>query len=268
MNYNKAIHILNLSRNFNYKDLKKAYYKKSLETHPDKSSNDINDSNNFIIVKEAYEYLYQYLDFNEKCKDNIQNNKKNNENDLLMNNMYNLILQYLFFYFNFFYSIIQYNNIDKVIVLKPTIGDLLLHNFYKLKIFNKYYYLPLWYNNIIIKNEFIINIKHNVSKSYLIKNKIITYNNIKYIKKNIIFIIDKNDEYYNNINNHYDLLEFIDDKFNISTFKINIKNKITFNKNQTIFYNCGCSIYPLIYIYNNNTQYYGSIKSDIIIQYN
>ena len=263
MNFNRAIYILNLSHDFNYKELKRAYHKKSLETHPDK--NNLSDNkNDFIMVKDAYEYLQKYLKFNEK---QTKEQTKKQCNDKLINDIYNIILHYLFFYFNLFYDLIHYNNIDRVIVLKPSICDVLLHNFYKININDQSYYLPLWYNNIIIKNECIINIKNNNTNHFLFKNKIITKNNIKYVKKNIIFMIYKNDDYYRNINNHYDLLAFLNDNYNISTFKINIKNEIIYNKNQILFKNCGCSMYPLIYTYKNDTHYSTNIKGDIVIEY-
>jgi len=57
MNFNNAIEILELQKNFTKKDLKKAYYKKALKYHPDKNNGDKDKEDLFKEINEAYLFL-------------------------------------------------------------------------------------------------------------------------------------------------------------------------------------------------------------------
>lgn len=65
--FRRHLNVLGLKSSYNEQELKKAYYKKALLYHPDKTKN--NDDSEFKKVNEAYQYLKYYLenkDFNER----------------------------------------------------------------------------------------------------------------------------------------------------------------------------------------------------------
>ena len=62
MNYNDACNILNLMHPFSNKELKQNYYIKALEYHPDKNQQ-INATEKFQEISEAYNYLNEYKDY-------------------------------------------------------------------------------------------------------------------------------------------------------------------------------------------------------------
>ena len=68
MNFDKAIEILELERNFNRKDLKKAYYKKAIKYHPDKNNGDKIKEDIFKKVNESYIFLEHE---NNNCIDDL-----------------------------------------------------------------------------------------------------------------------------------------------------------------------------------------------------
>lgn len=57
MNFNKAIDILELEKNFTKRELKKAYYKKAIKYHPDKNNGDKKKEAIFKKINEAYIFL-------------------------------------------------------------------------------------------------------------------------------------------------------------------------------------------------------------------
>ena len=67
MNYNKACKILELSNEFNYKQLKHNYYMLALKYHPDRNLG-INTNNEFQKINSAYNFL-----------NNIVSNSNSNE---------------------------------------------------------------------------------------------------------------------------------------------------------------------------------------------
>ena len=66
MNYKKATTLLELKEPVLKKNIKKAYYKLAIKYHPDKSSS---NSQKFIEIKEAYDYLNTYFDVNPEETD-------------------------------------------------------------------------------------------------------------------------------------------------------------------------------------------------------
>jgi curved DNA-binding protein CbpA len=57
MNFDKAIEILELEKNFTKRELKKAYYKKAIKYHPDKNNGDKKKEAIFKQINEAYIFL-------------------------------------------------------------------------------------------------------------------------------------------------------------------------------------------------------------------
>lgn len=57
MNFDRAVEILELQKNFTCKELKKAYYKKAIKYHPDKNNGDKENASVFKKVNEAYIFL-------------------------------------------------------------------------------------------------------------------------------------------------------------------------------------------------------------------
>ena len=66
MNYQKAKNILHIKEPITKKDVKKAYYSLAIQYHPDKSNE---NSQLFLEIKEAYEFLNTYLDYEEETEE-------------------------------------------------------------------------------------------------------------------------------------------------------------------------------------------------------
>ena len=64
MNYQKACNILELNHGFSLQELKKKYYKKALEFHPDKNNN-VQQSEFFKEINEAYSFLNKTTDISD-----------------------------------------------------------------------------------------------------------------------------------------------------------------------------------------------------------
>ena len=74
MNYDNYYSVLNLSKNANINDIKKAYRQLSIKFHPDKNLNC--DSEQFNKINEAYSKLLDKYNTNDLHKDvnNFHNN--------------------------------------------------------------------------------------------------------------------------------------------------------------------------------------------------
>ena len=85
MSYDNYYNILNLSKNANINDIKKAYRQLSIKFHPDK--NKICDPEQFNKINEAYSKLLEKYNTNEKYNINGMNNdvEKYQTNDLVNN---------------------------------------------------------------------------------------------------------------------------------------------------------------------------------------
>jgi len=66
MNYQKAKDILHIKEPITKKDVKKAYYSLAIQYHPDKSTE---NSQIFLEIKEAYEFLNTYLEYEEETEE-------------------------------------------------------------------------------------------------------------------------------------------------------------------------------------------------------
>jgi len=66
MNYDIALHTLELEEDFNFKQLRKAYLRKCLKYHPDKNGGlDVN--NYFKLINESYEFLSRFNKNSASC---------------------------------------------------------------------------------------------------------------------------------------------------------------------------------------------------------
>jgi DnaJ-class molecular chaperone len=80
MNYKKALKILDLDKNYDYKILKSNYYIKALKYHPDKNDDD-KSKEKFQEINDAYNFLKHYIhNENYNINDNYRNNSNSQEN--------------------------------------------------------------------------------------------------------------------------------------------------------------------------------------------
>ena len=95
MNYKKAIKILDIDGNFDYKILKTRYYMKALRYHPDKN-NEHNAEEKFKEISEAYNFLNKYINSNKETyqepRENISTDDFENGNYDYKNILYKFIL--------------------------------------------------------------------------------------------------------------------------------------------------------------------------------
>ena len=175
MNREKAIAILNLSKNFSETDLKKKYHLLALRYHPDKNP-DTKDK--FQEINTAYEYLKDNKDEANEKKEEVDygeliksatsfiiNKKLSNE---FLNEMDITSLEKMKSYGILYNSLFNgvddlINRIDTVIqekqkqlneiVLEPSIDDLLNQKVFKLKYEETEYLVPLWHSVMYFTNE-------------------------------------------------------------------------------------------------------------------
>tara|TARA_B100000963_G_C22604577_1_gene661846 strand:- start:1368 stop:2096 length:729 start_codon:yes stop_codon:yes gene_type:complete len=238
MNYEKAKQILDLSHNFTKEDLRKKYREKCLQTHPDKNTN--NNSNEFIEVKEAYNFLSLHLD--------TKNNQDyKNETATVNRKLFDQCIYFLNFLIQLFLRYVYRKY--KIIILKPTLEDILNYNVYKLNINNIDYFIPLWIDCLNIKCENVI-IKLEPPKNIKYQYEYINYDNSIYLKKNIEISFDD-----------YKKINHINDNKNEESFLCN-------NINKKYIKNKGCSFIKPSYEYDLDYDILYkpvSKKSDIII---
>jgi len=137
MNREKACLLLDLPNIFDESLLRKKYKMACLKYHPDKNNN---NSNLFLEIKDAYEYLYNGL-------------KESND---IFNHFDSDTLRYYVSILNFFKQNIDY-------VINPVIDHLKKYEYYELhptleQLFNKSLYIlndvyvPLWHHELTIEN--------------------------------------------------------------------------------------------------------------------
>jgi len=194
MNYKKAIKILDIDGNFDYKILKTRYYMKALRYHPDKND-EPNAEEKFKEISEAYNFLNKYI--NSKNKDLYHESRENISTDDFENSNYD--------YKNILYKFILSLN-----------GDFTLNE------------NDIEYFNNILDNE---NIKYLLTILKLLpKNKLRSiYNyliNIHLIKESVIIKeIEKILEENNKLDIKYIINPSIDNLLNHEIFKIKIENE-------------------------------------------
>tara|TARA_Y100000996_G_scaffold354830_1_gene295166 strand:+ start:2921 stop:3796 length:876 start_codon:yes stop_codon:yes gene_type:complete len=84
MDFKKALDILEVSEPYTKKTLKKQYFKKALQHHPDKNS-DPNSKTDFIEIREAYIYLSNSLN------SSINDSRENDNYFAIIEQLFNLI---------------------------------------------------------------------------------------------------------------------------------------------------------------------------------
>ena len=90
MNINQACKILKLPIYFSPRQLKKAYYKEALATHPDVNKNDPESNEKFHKVSEAYQFLLKINKKNDASFTYFSKKKHKNNKDVLKNILKNL----------------------------------------------------------------------------------------------------------------------------------------------------------------------------------
>lgn len=249
MNIKYAYELLNLDINkkLDIKILKQHYHFLALKYHPDKN-NDINSSNIFREINEAYKLLLNLENqFMEEKKEEKEEKEENiiNFDDLLSDfikllNIKNVddssvIINYFkekyenynciildklsdTNYFKELINIFNNHNYKNLIIINTDIKNILNDEIYKLDIENEIVYIPLWYKDIIYKNN-LIKIKLN-NKDYSIDD-----NNNIYLEKCIKMkdLINKDYSFY--IGNKY---------FSINNNLLYLKSE-----HEYIFYNSG-----------------------------
>ena len=184
MDYRKACELLDLKGDFDESRLKKAYYKKALQFHPDKNKE---TEEKFKEIGAAYEFLQKHMKFKVEIGNFTYME--------LIKKVFNMDFETLMTYKNIekifeksgeislkmfekmrkglaieiYQIIIRYNNIlsvsdetlkkmkeilykkmekDNLVILNPTIDDLLDDKVYKLEMKNQTVFCPLWHDEI------------------------------------------------------------------------------------------------------------------------
>lgn len=186
MNYFKAIKILDLDKEYSEKQLKRSYYIKALEFHPDKN-NGVDDK--FKEIVEAYEYLQREKEVSDIVNDGdnyiklmndfidfiLDKNLEVNKFISSLNNKYTKVSFELLEKFskktlvkinNFVKTygdvlsisddvkekinklIDEYTKNDKIEVINPTLENLLNDEIYRFEYNNEIYYIPLWHQEL------------------------------------------------------------------------------------------------------------------------
>jgi len=186
MNYFKAIKILDLDKEYSEKQLKRSYYIKALEFHPDKN-NGVDDK--FKEIVEAYEYLQREKEVSDIVNDGdnyiklmndfidfiLDKNLEVNKFISSLNNKYTKVSFELLEKFskktlvkinNFVKTygdvlsisddvkekinklIDEYTKNDKIEVINPTLENLLNDEIYRFEYNNEIYYIPVWHQEL------------------------------------------------------------------------------------------------------------------------
>ena len=171
MDYNKACKLLELKGKFDESQLKKAYYKKALQYHPDKNSK---TEEKFKEIGSAYEFLQKY----KKLKVEIANFSYME----LVNKFFNMD----------FKTLLTYKNMGKIFEKS---GEISLKVFEKLRknLAIEIYQVILKYNNVLsINNETLKKMKEIIHKKMAKDNLIILNPTIDDLMENKVYKLDYN----------------------------------------------------------------------------
>lgn len=286
MNIKKSCSILEIDiTQLTYKHVKQQYYKLALLSHPDKTSNTYSDIS-FQDVKDAHDFLIQYIQENPRIQytdssNNIKNeqffifilenilqsfaNKPNNSHAIL--NLFNQLNSYdiselkqLLFYikhllpdpiYDFLYN--KDNENTHIHYLYPNFNDILQHNILIFTYNDSKFYVPSWHKQVYFNNLTVIS--NPTLPNYI---NIDQFNNIHiYMSQYISTILDLSSNYsytypfIKPINDNTVALHIHDTSYNFDISKIHIKkNQIIklFNKGIPTILNS--NIYSNKYISN------------------
>lgn len=265
MNINDACKILQISHNkLSHILIKHQYYKLSLIHHPDKNNKTHNIDVNFIEIKQAYDYLTEYINNNSHLK--YHDNSRSIHPDLYICTYF---LEIIFYFLNDklklstklkrFIATLPHNELNKLktilkpissllpddiyqmfyhfnssnlFIYTPSLHDIIHHNILVKYINQQTYYIPSWHHEIIFDNLHIYCIP-NLPNNITIDND----NNIHlFLTYNIHTLLTQNNLYF-----------YIDDiEYCIQN------NKIFIKKNQIIIlHNKGIPIISNTDIYSN-----------------
>ena len=147
MNAERAYTILDASPGLTPSQLKKKYYKKALQCHPDKQG----DPEEFRQVQEAYEYLSQQKD--PVIPSLFESSYLSMDASTLLS-LYVLLME-----FKEFVPPIVLSEIEKrmppLIVIHPTLADLVHQHVYLYTHGDKRYSIPMWHHELVY-DEFIV----------------------------------------------------------------------------------------------------------------
>lgn len=204
MDLHKACTILELSKSqLTIKTIKKAYFKKALQWHPDKNIS-TDASNKFQEIKNAYEFLSsQEEDVSNDYYTVILTFLKHttgvditydellsiilnihNEYDAVVNifksidynksiRVLNFLIQYasLFNLDETFIKMIKHKLYKSCIIIKPTIDNLLNHDIYNLDIgCEERYCIPLWHHELEFEDTLIVKIQPSLPENIFVDN--------------------------------------------------------------------------------------------------
>ena len=147
MNAERAYTILDASPGLTPSQLKKKYYKKALQCHPDKQG----DPEEFRQVQEAYEYLSHQKD--PVIPSLFESSYLSMDASTLLS-LYVLLME-----FKEFVPPIVLSEIEKrmppILVIHPTLADLVHQHVYLYTHGDKRYSIPMWHHELIY-DEFIV----------------------------------------------------------------------------------------------------------------
>ena len=174
MNIITACEILKIKDRYNVSEIKRAYKKLSLKYHPDHGGT----SDNFILIKEAYETLMNNC---KKPKKSILDDiDKNILKCYLLQVKNSNILRYPIIEKYINHPIKEYLSQYKTYELNPTLGRLLRKEIFYLE--EHSLYIPLWHSSIVFYDKITVNIY-----------PIVPYNIVIDDDNNLIITVNKND---------------------------------------------------------------------------
>lgn len=195
MDLDKACNILELSTTqLTHKKIKKAYYKKARQWHPDKNISSVSSSCQFQEIKNAYEFLLYEMDHLEDDYYSFMANCiKKTGLDITYDDLVSIIIDA---HKEYHPILIKYASLfgllddpdiheSNCICIEPSIENMFNYDIYNLDTGNgDIYYIPLWHHQLEIDREdstLFVKIK-----PYIPKNIIIDQENNVHLYKTII----------------------------------------------------------------------------------
>ena len=147
MNAERAYIILDASPGLTPSQLKKKYYKKALQCHPDKQG----DPEEFHQVQEAYEYLSHQKD--PVLPSLFQSSYLSMDASTLLS-LYVLLMEFKELVPPIIFSEIE-KRMPPIIVIHPTLADLVHQHVYLYTHGDKRYSIPMWHHELVY-DDFIV----------------------------------------------------------------------------------------------------------------